>query len=72
MFLEQLEDKMKLEEYLDNDRMKKYPELEKLANSMADDILKEINVKTKNLKSAMPYKSQYVLERIIEILEKEV
>ena len=71
---------MKISKYLNEDskgfendvRMKKYPELEKLAMKLAKDLGNEINRKTENLKSDMPYKAQYVLERIIEILEKAV
>jgi hypothetical protein len=71
---------MKISKYLNEDskgfendvRMKKYPELEKLAMKLARDLGYEINRKTENLKSDMPYKAQYVLERIIDILQDAV
>jgi len=50
----------------------KYPELNKLAKEMADDIFHDINTAAKNVESEMPYKAQYVLEEIIINLEKMV
>lgn len=53
-------------------KIKKYPELDRLAKDVADDTLRAINTKTGNVKSEMPYKSQYVLEEVIKILQDRV
>lgn len=69
---------MKLDKYLTESmwneaiKIQKYPELDKLAKNMAYDFLKDINSKTRNIKSEMPYKAQYVLEEIIKILKEAV
>ncbi len=53
-------------------KIKKYPELIKIAQDMWYDITKEINKRVKNVKSDMPYKAQYVLEELIKRLQKSV
>jgi hypothetical protein len=50
----------------------KYPELEAIATKLADAFLAEIQVKTKNVKSEMTYKAQWVLEEVIKKLKKSV
>lgn len=52
--------------------IKKYPELSKLARELAHDLVKEINQKAPKIKSEMPYREQFVLEEIIELLKKWV
>ena len=47
----------------------KYPELDSIAKKIADDTARNINEATKGVKSEMPYKTQYVLEEAIKILE---
>jgi hypothetical protein len=48
--------------------LKKYPELMKLANRIAKDVAKEINKEAPKIKSEMPYRQQFVLEEVINIL----
>lgn len=50
----------------------KYPELDKLAKKIGKDVATQINKETSRVKSEMPYKAQYVLEELIEILQKLV
>ena len=61
----------KIEQYLVNEASK-YPELDKIAKDIAKLVGVEINKRTDNVKSEMPYKAQYVLEELIKILEKSV
>jgi hypothetical protein len=51
---------------------KKYPELDKLAKKLAIALGDNINKETAKIKSEMPYKAQYVLEKIIGMLEAAV
>jgi len=46
-----------------------YPELDSIAKKIADDTARNINKATREVESEMPYKTQYVLEEIIKILE---
>lgn len=48
---------------------KKYPELDKLVDTLEKYIVDDINDKAEKVKSEMPYKSQYVLEELIKRLE---
>lgn len=50
----------------------KYPELDKLVARLAEEFAEKINKETKNIKSKMPYKAQYVLEEIIKDLKERV
>lgn len=50
----------------------KYPEFKELANDLADEVLRKINKEAKKIESEMPYKSQFVLEEVIKILEDRV
>ena len=50
----------------------KYPELNATAQEIADRTCQEINDKVKDVKSDMPYRSQYVLEEVIKMLESMV
>lgn len=52
--------------------MGNYPELDRVAENIANKTLKEINKKTANIRSSMPYKNQYVLEEVISLLEGNV
>lgn len=54
------------------DVIKKYPELDEIATEIACDVAAKCNSKTRNIKSEMPYKAQYVLEMVIQNLEKLV
>jgi hypothetical protein len=52
--------------------IKKYPELDKIADEITHTVLVACNEKTVGVKSEMPYKAQYVLEMIIQKLEEKV
>lgn len=52
--------------------VKKYPELDSIAIDIANTACRKINTATQNVESVMPYKSQYVLEEVIKILESRV
>ena len=54
------------------DVIKKYPELDEIATEIALVTVSEINNMTKNIKSEMPYKAQYVLEMVIQQLTELV
>jgi hypothetical protein len=54
------------------DVIKKYPELDEIAKEIACDTLTKCNAKTRDVKSEMPYKAQYVLEELIKHLENAV
>ena len=54
------------------DIIKKYPELDEISTEIACTVLSQCNAKTRDVKSEMPYKAQYVLEMIIQKLEKQV
>ena len=54
------------------DVIKKYPELDKIADEIVRNTASEINMKTRNIKSEMPYKVQYVLEMVIQQLTELV
>jgi len=57
-------------EYVDG--QKQYPELDELARNIAQEIGRMINGSAFQIKSEMPYKSQYVLEEVIRHLEAAV
>jgi len=52
--------------------MKKYPELDNISEFVEDITCLLINRCTLGVKSAMPYKEQYVLEKVIERLQRRV
>jgi hypothetical protein len=52
--------------------IKKYPELDEIAKEIACNTLAQCNAKTRDVKSEMPYRAQYVLEEIIKHLEGAV
>jgi len=52
--------------------MSKYPNLDKLAAQLADELCRKINDQAPKIESEMPYKAQYTLEEIIKILEARV
>jgi len=54
------------------DVIKKYPELDELVPAIVCSVAIQCNEKTKNIKSEMPYKAQYVLEEVIKKLEELV
>jgi hypothetical protein len=54
------------------DVIKKYPELDKIAEGISRSVLIACNRETKDVESKMPYKAQYVLEMIIQKLEAHV
>jgi hypothetical protein len=51
---------------------KNYPELNNLAIHLTNEIFYAINDDVKDINSAMPYKTQYVLEEIIKLLQERV
>lgn len=50
----------------------KYPELDEIAMKVADAACAEINLRVAHVQSAMPYKAQYALEKVIRILQGRV
>jgi hypothetical protein len=54
------------------DVIKKYPELDKIADEIVRNTATEINMKTSDVESEMPYKAQYVLEMVIQQLTELV
>lgn len=50
----------------------RYPELETIADELADDVARNINARVREVDSEMPYKAQYVLEVLIRLLEERV
>lgn len=53
--------------------MSDYPELDKVARSIAKDVLKRINnIPVHEIESEMPYKRQHILEELIKILQSAV
>ena len=50
----------------------KYPELDKIAEKLADQTIRLINKEAHKVKSEMPYKAQYILEELIRHLEEAV
>ena len=51
---------------------KSYPELRAIAETIADSTTRMINQHAGQVESAMPYKSQFILETVIEILQRRV
>jgi len=49
-----------------------YPKLNKIARKVANKTLRDIVKSTRNVKSKMPYKNQYVLEIVIQLLKERV
>ena len=47
-----------------------YPELDGIARSVVNDVARSINRGVSATLSKMPYKAQYVLERVIELLQE--
>lgn len=60
------------EEIQQLNEIKSYPELDKVARKIAKQTGILINKEANKVKSKMPYKSQYILEELIKILEKAV
>lgn len=50
----------------------KYPELDKIAKKLAEEVAVKINESIEGVDSKMPYKAQYVLEEIIKDLQARV
>lgn len=65
---------MKLERYMNEAKidLKKYPELDKIAKDIAKKTGDMINASVRNVKSEMPYKAQYVLEEVVNILKDAI
>lgn len=55
-----------------NEAKSKYPELDKIVKDISKIVETEINKRTEKVESKMQYKSQYVLEELIKILEENV
>lgn len=49
-----------------------FPELTKIAQQMCAEICPSINAKAEKTESNMPYKAQYILEELIELLKASV
>jgi hypothetical protein len=49
-----------------------YLDLDRYANLIADDASRMINHAAMNIESATPYKAQYILEKVIDILQSRV
>lgn len=58
--------------YKNGGGMSKYPELDAIASEIARYVAMKINFETKDVTSKMPYKAQYVLEKVIEDLQERV
>jgi hypothetical protein len=54
---------------INESKVSRFPELDKIADGLVKDVSKLINEKVKDIKSEMPYKAQYVLEELIRKLE---
>lgn len=52
--------------------LERYPEFKKLVNALTVKVCKEINATAPKIESSMPYKCQFVLEVLIQELEKKV
>jgi hypothetical protein len=52
--------------------MKKYPELESIVDVIVDNACNLINQLTRDVKSEMPYKQQWVLEEVARMLQGRV
>lgn len=52
--------------------MKKYPELDRLANILASNTCWLINSCVRDIEAETPYKAQYILEQVIKLLEDRV
>jgi hypothetical protein len=50
--------------------VEKYPELDVIATEITCNTLAQCNLKTRSVKSKMPYKEQCVLEMVIKKLEE--
>jgi hypothetical protein len=50
----------------------KYPELQKIADKIADETAENINKEVKDVKSNMPYKAQWVLEEVVKDLKNRI
>lgn len=50
----------------------KYPELYEVAMRLANEVCEKINAEARAVESAMPYKAQFILEEMIEILQQRV
>jgi transcriptional regulator with XRE-family HTH domain len=53
-------------------KRKQFPELDCVANKLANETAYKINFRIINIESKMPYKAQYVLEEVIKILKDKV
>jgi hypothetical protein len=54
------------------DVIRTYPELDWIARTVGDIAITAINGITRDVQSEMPYKAQYVLEKLIELLNEKV
>lgn len=52
--------------------MQKYPELNEIAEDISDTTCVLINKMAQRVRSEMPYKAQYVLEKVIQRLSETV
>ena len=52
--------------------LERYPEFKKLVSQIAEQVAVTINKEAKKIESDMPYKCQFVLEEVIQNLEKRV
>jgi hypothetical protein len=80
-----MEDIMKFENYTEEERdngldskgkpisgADRYPELAYVARQISKDVIAKINTEADKVESKMPYKSQFILEELIKILEELV
>jgi hypothetical protein len=51
---------------------KQYPELQEVAERLANEVCRQINAEARKIESKMPYKAQFILEEMIKILEDRV
>ncbi len=65
---------IKFKEYskINENHTEKYSELKDISTKLANEVLGKINIAAENVNSEMPYKSQYILEELIKILQESV
>ena len=50
----------------------KYPELRKIAWQIARDTATRINKESQTVESEMPYKAQWILEEVVDVLKEAI
>lgn len=54
-------------------KKRKYPELDKIADKLFKDVMAELSTHGANsLQTEMPYKAQYILEKLVKKLQEKI